>query len=153
VDPHPRRSSGIDPGDLALADELVTLAVRLTRRLRAMSPAAELTGPEISVLAVLVHGGRMTSGGLARLEEVRSPTITRLVGRLESRGLVRRIPDSSDRRVTWVEATAAGEERFRAGHARRVQPLAEVLGRLEEEDRRVIEAAMPVLRRVFDLEP
>jgi len=136
-----------------MASELVTLAVRLTRRLRAMSPAGELAGPEISVLAVLVHGGRMTPGGLARLEEVRSPTVTRLLRKLEARGLVRRMPDSTDGRVTWVEATAAGEERFRAGHARRVRPLADVLDRLEEEDRRALEAAMPVLRRVFDLEP
>jgi DNA-binding MarR family transcriptional regulator len=136
-----------------MASELVALAVRLARRLRAMSPAADLTGPEISVLAVLVHGGRMTQGGLARLEEVSSPTMTRRVRKLEARGLVRRIPDAGDGRVTWIEVTALGEERFRSGHARRVRPLAEVLGRLRPEDRVALEAAMPVLRRVFELEP
>lgn len=148
----PASSSPLD-ADQALADELVMLAVRLTRRLRALTPPAELSGPEISALAVLVHGGRSTVGELSRIEEVRSPSMTRVVQQLEARGLVGRTRDPDDRRVQWIEATPAGREHFLAGHRRRLRPLVDVLETLTTDERAVLASALPTLRRVFDLEP
>jgi len=149
--PGPAESSPSDPNQV-LADELVLLAIRLTRRLRALTPPSELTGPEISALAVLVHGGRSTVGELSRIEEVRSPSMTRLVQQLEARGLVRRSRDVDDRRVQWIEATPAGLAHFFAGHQRRLQPLVDALETLSPTERELLTSALPTLKRVFNLE-
>jgi DNA-binding MarR family transcriptional regulator len=135
-----------------LADELVVLAIRFTRKLRALTPPVELSGPEISALAVLVHGGRATIGKLSKMEEVRSPSMTRLIQKLEARGFVHRLSDAEDRRLQWIEATPAGREHFLAGHRRRLQPLVNVLENLSADERESLATALPLLKRVLSLE-
>jgi MarR family 2-MHQ and catechol resistance regulon transcriptional repressor len=110
-----------------------------------------LSGPEISALAVLVHGGRATIGELSKIEEVRSPSMTRLVQKLEARGFVHRLSDAEDRRLQWIEATPAGREHFFAGHRRRLEPLVDVLDTLSADEKESLTGALPLLRRVFSL--
>jgi DNA-binding MarR family transcriptional regulator len=73
-----------------LADRWHSLAIHLLRRLRREDVKAGLTGPRLSALSVIVFGGPITLGELAAAEQVRPPTITRLVRALEQAQLVRR---------------------------------------------------------------
>ena len=93
----------------ALAERLHSAAIHLLRRLRAEDDASGLTAPRLSALSVLVFGGPRTVGELARAEQVRAPTISRLVAGLERDGLVRRERDPDDARVQRIRATRAGE--------------------------------------------
>src|SRR5687767_15625553 len=88
-----------------IAERLHSAAIHLLRRLRREDDASGLGAPRLSALSVIVFGGPVTIGGLAAAEQVRVPTMSRLVDSLESQGLVRRVPDESDRRVVRVEAT------------------------------------------------
>src|SRR6478672_923352 len=89
-----------------LADRLHSAAIHLLRRLRREDDATGLPAPQLSALSVIVFGGPITLGALAQAEQVRPPTITRLVATLEEAGLVERETDASDRRVMRVRATA-----------------------------------------------
>src|SRR6266699_3103589 len=91
----------------AVADRLHSAAIHLLRRLRVEDKALGLSGPRASALSVIVFRGPITMGALAEAEQVRRPTITRLVDGLERRGLVRRLNDPTDGRVQLVEASAA----------------------------------------------
>lgn len=62
------------------------------------------------VLASLDGADPMSIGALARLTTMKQPTLTRVVDRLQARGHVRRIAHESDRRVTLIEITAAGDK-------------------------------------------
>jgi DNA-binding MarR family transcriptional regulator len=104
-----------------------------------------LTAPRLSALSVLVFAGPRTIGELAAAEQVRPPTISRMVRELEADGLVRREGDPADARVQRVRATRAGEALLTAGRARRVARLAEALDRLPAADRRLLERAAPLL--------
>src|ERR1041385_5653583 len=88
-----------------LADRLHSAAIHLLRRLRREDDASGLPAPQLSALSVIVFGGPITLGALADAEQVRPPTITRLVEKLESAGLVERTSDATDKRVSRVEAT------------------------------------------------
>src|SRR3954464_7525598 len=85
-----------------LADRLHSAAIHLLRRLRREDDASGLPAPQLSALSVIVFGGPLTLGDLARAEQVRPPTITRLIGELEQQGLVEREVDGADRRVVRV---------------------------------------------------
>ncbi len=63
----------------ALAQRLHGAAIHLLRRLRTEDVAAGLTAPRLSALSVLVFGGPRSIGELAAAEQVRPPTISRLV--------------------------------------------------------------------------
>jgi DNA-binding MarR family transcriptional regulator len=96
---------------------------------------------------VLVFGGPRTLGELAAAEQVRPPTMTRVVQALEAAGLVRREQDADDGRVHHLHATAKGRRVMQRGRARRVENLAALLARLSpEEVARVSEAAELVER-------
>jgi len=83
---------------------------------------------------VLVFGGPRSLSRLAAAEQVRLPTMSRIVAGLERAGLAPREPDPGDRRASVIHAT------LRRGHRRRVAALAALLapldgGRLAELER------------------
>ena len=147
-----RQPPAADPsgdGAVALADRLHSAAIHLLRRLRVQDDATGLSAPRLSALSVIVFRGPLTLGELARAEQVRPPTITRLVQELERDGLVRRRVDPGDRRVQRVQATRAGKRLLQAGRARRVAALTESVRSLPVADRKLLERATRVLERVI----
>jgi DNA-binding MarR family transcriptional regulator len=91
---------------------------------------------------VLVFGGPRTLGELAAAEQVRPPTMTRIVQALEAVALVRRRRDADDGRVHRLEPTAKGRRIMHRGRERRIANLAALLDRLSgTEIARVREAA------------
>lgn len=68
---------------------------------------------EWRVLATLSAGGTYTVGALARAALLEQPTLSKLLDRLERRGLVRRLADGMDLRQSRIELTARGRRRIR----------------------------------------
>jgi len=113
-----------EPGSEGLADQLHSAAIHLLRQLRKEDDASGLSAPRLSALSVVVFGGPLTLGRLAAAEQVKPPTMTRIVTGLEKDGLVKRIGDPRDRRLTRIQATIKGQKVLTAGRARRVEKLA-----------------------------
>ena len=67
-----------------------------------------MSAPRLSALSVVVFGGPLTLGQLAAAEQVKPPTMTRIVTGLEKEGLVQRLGDVNDRRLTQIQATVKG---------------------------------------------
>src|ERR1043165_7464657 len=89
---------------LDLANTLRPVVTRLARRLRQQDHTG--LGPTMTATlsSIAKHGGP-THGELAALEQVAPPTITAVVGKLESLGLVTRETDAADRPVTRTRIT------------------------------------------------
>ena len=132
-----------------IADRLHSAAIHLLRRLRVEDKAMGLTPPRASALSVLVFRGPVTMSQLAEAEQVRRPTMTRLVDGLERRGLVRRVTDPADGRVQLVEATAAGKRLLQKGRARRVERLMQGVAQLSEEAQEVLARAADLMEQAL----
>ncbi len=132
----------------ALAETWHGLAIHLLRGLRREDTRAGMTGPRLSALSVVVFGGPITLGDLAAAEQVRPPTMTRLVAALEAGGLVRREHDPDDGRVVRLRATAKGQAVLRQGRDRRVRRLATPIAALSAAERAVLRDASAVMARV-----
>jgi DNA-binding MarR family transcriptional regulator len=131
-----------------LADRLHSAAIHLLRRLRREDGASGLPAPQLSALSVIVFGGPITLGALAAAEQVRPPTITKLVATLENAGLVERVADPDDRRVVRVRSTTRGARLLQEGRQRRVATLAASLAELPAADRSLLARAAVVLEKV-----
>ena len=105
---------------------------------------------QASALSVLVFGGARTLSELAALEQVRPPTMTRMVAALENSGLVRRTQDAGDRRKFSIAATPAGVRLMHKGRQRRVAALARMLDGLDRGQRVTITATLDILERLQD---
>jgi DNA-binding MarR family transcriptional regulator len=138
----------------AVADRLHSAAIHLLRRVRRQDEASGLSAARLSALSALVFAGPSTVGQLAAAEQVRSPTMTRLVQELEGDGLVRRTPSRSDGRVVEVRATPRGRRVLLAARRRRVAALGGLLAALEPEELAALDGAASILDRVVhDLRP
>ncbi len=115
--------------------------------MRREDPATGVPPGRLSALSVLVFGGPHTLGQLAAAEQVRPPTMTRIVQALEQDGLVRRERDADDGRVHRLRASAQGRRVMQLGRERRIANLAALLDTLSPaEVARVREAAELVER-------
>jgi DNA-binding MarR family transcriptional regulator len=115
------------------ADRLHSAAIHLLRRLRVRDAASGIGPAQLSALSVLVFGGPRSLGELADAEQVRPPTMSRIIAGLERDGLVRRRRTDDKRRVR-LEATAAGTKILQQGRLRRVESLAASLGTLSDAE-------------------
>lgn len=137
--------------DASLASTLRISVMRLARRLRAERTSEGLTMSQTSVLGILDRDGPQSPTQLASLEKVQPPSITRVVGALESLGLVRRVAHASDRRQCVIELTEPGQQLLVEDRNRREAWLARRLDELGEADREALRAAAPVIGRLADL--
>lgn len=132
----------------AVAERLHGAAIRLIRRLRKSDEASGLAAPKLSALSVLVFGGPHTVKELAAAEQVRAPTMSRLLAELEGAGLVQKSKDPEDRRIVRVQATARGRNLLEAGKSRRLEVLAAQIRSLDVHERRSISAAVKLIERL-----
>jgi MarR family transcriptional regulator, organic hydroperoxide resistance regulator len=84
--------------------------LRMLRRDLFRNPYADaaehgLTGPQVTVMALLVSKGPLTLTELSRSLSMSHSTASGIVDRLERRGLVRRTTDAADRRRTAIAVT------------------------------------------------
>ena len=132
-----------------LADRLHSTAIHLLRQVRVQDAASGIAPARLSALSVLVFGGAMSLNELARAEQVRPPTMSRIVDALEAEGLVRRTVNEQDRRAVVIEATEKGTGILWQGRKRRVKFLAKHLSRLSEAERKQIEAAVQAIQKAM----
>lgn len=133
----------------ALADQLHSSAIHLLRQLRREDDASGLSAPRLSALSVVVFGGPLTLGQLAAAEQVKPPTMTRLVTGLEKDGLVQRTGDARDRRLTRIRSTAKGRNVLAAGRARRVEKLAAAVRRLRGSELAELTRGVQLLEEII----
>jgi DNA-binding MarR family transcriptional regulator len=131
-----------------VADALHSAAIHLLRGVRKEDEQAGIGPARLSVLSVLVFGGPMRLSDLARIEQVKRPTMTKIVAGLEARGLARRRSDSVDARAWRVEATARGTKLLQEGRRRRVARLAEGFHGLDGREINLLERAAAIIERV-----
>ena len=148
------RKSSPDTNDPnAIAERLHSAAIHLLRRLRREDDASGLSAPRLSALSVIVFGGPITLGALAAAEQVRPPTMTRLVQELEKDGLVTRVAVEGDARSVLIRATPRGTRLLHEGRARRVRRLATDLAALGAAELHILARAVDVLERVTRADP
>ncbi|MGO8683788.1 MAG: MarR family winged helix-turn-helix transcriptional regulator [Thermoleophilia bacterium] len=137
----------IDDSELAVRLRLVLN--RLARRLR--SQAANDLGPGLlSALVSIETCGPLTLGQLAARENVKPPSVTRMVATMERLGLVHREVDAHDRRVARVSLTAEGRRRVQRIRTRKTAYLAKRLRKLSEAEVAAMREALPVLERLLE---
>jgi len=119
---------------LETADRLHSAAIHLLRRLRVRDRESGIGPAQLSALSVLVFGGPRSLGELADAEQVRPPTMSRIVSGLQRAGLVKREATEDGRRVRLL-ATPKGSKMLWEGRQRRIESLANALELLGETER------------------
>jgi DNA-binding MarR family transcriptional regulator len=134
------------PSDAELADRFRLALTRLHRRLRQQTTGG-LTPSQAAALASTDRLGSPTLGELATLESVQPPSMTRIVAALEEKGLVSKVVDQADRRVSRVTVSALGTKVLEENRSLKTAFLSRQLHRLSPADRR----SLPELTGLLEL--
>lgn len=129
----------------SLANELRLSIHRMTRRMRQQHPDHDLTLTQISALAIIWREGPITAGELAQREQVRPPSITRVVDGLEAAQMVVRKDNPADGRQVLVEITADGRNRMESYVEAREAWLSQQLRDLPVKDQEILYRASVIL--------
>ncbi len=131
-----------------VAARLHSASIRLLRLLRREDDSSGLSAPRLSALSVLVFAGPQSLAELAAAEQVRPPTMSRIVDGLVEAGLITREAKPGDRRSVRIAATEEGKRLLEAGRERRVRALTSRLARLAESERRALTRGVEILEQV-----
>jgi DNA-binding MarR family transcriptional regulator len=137
-----------DLPSIETADQLHSAAIHLLRRLRVRDLETGVGPAQLSALSVLVFGGPKSLGELAAAEQVRPPTMSRIVAGLQNSGLVRRHATEDGRRIR-LEATPKGVSLMWEARTRRVDLLARTVGVLPEPQREQLREAISLLQQII----
>ncbi|WP_197281622.1 MarR family winged helix-turn-helix transcriptional regulator [Micromonospora sp. NRRL B-16802] len=131
-----------------LAPQLRDAITRLNRRVRQARPVGDLTVTQLSALTSIRLAGTMTPRELADVERVQPPTMTKIVAKLEERGLVRRTPHPTDGRQVILAATEEGQAVLDQFERARDEWLAHRLAALDEDQRETLLRAAGILQQL-----
>lgn len=130
------------------ADRLHSAAIHLLRGLRKRDRESGIGPAQLSALSVLVFGGPRSLAELAEAEQVKPPTMSRIVAGLVRSKLVHAKTDQSDRRAVIITATESGMRLMHRARGRRVDSLARALGELQEPQIELLREAAEMIERL-----
>jgi DNA-binding MarR family transcriptional regulator len=134
-------------------DEAARLRValaRIARQLNRQVPNDGLNRSQLSVLGTTVRLGPLGIGRLADIEGINPTMLSRIVGKLDTAGLIRRIPDPDDGRAATVEATTAGTELHSRLRAERTRLLVDRIARLPADRSAALLSALPAIEALAE---
>jgi DNA-binding MarR family transcriptional regulator len=89
---------------------------------------------QLKAMAAFHEDRQYSMGELCKIANVKMPSMTEVVDRLEKEGFVERVRDTEDRRVVKVKLTPAGKEAHNAILKSRKQQLENIFGCLDEKE-------------------
>jgi len=132
-----------------VADRLHSAAIHLLRLVRKQDTKSGEGPARLSALSVLVFGGPRSLGQLAAAEQVKPPTMTRIVAGLVRTGLAERVKDPAVARKIRLHATAAGTRLLQGARQRRIKYLADHLAPLTQQDLAALEHALRIIDEIL----
>ncbi|HEY7624234.1 MAG TPA: MarR family transcriptional regulator [Candidatus Limnocylindria bacterium] len=127
-----------------LADRLHSAAIHVLRRARRTDPLTGVSPAQLSALSVLMSG-EMTLGQLAKAEQVRAPTMSRLVREMERAGVARKQPDPKDARAVRIRVTPKGLRALERGREMRIDRIERLVRGRSAEEIAALERAVGVI--------
>ena len=70
------------------------------------------------IIAAKERGSRVISSGLAKLLGITRSAVSQMVNKLESKGVVRRVPDSRDKKIAYIELSDKARSIYEESRAR-----------------------------------
>ena len=131
-----------------VADRLHSAAIHLLRRARRTDPLTGVSPAQLSALSVLMSGPK-TLGDLAAAEQVRPPTMSRLVSEMERAGVARKVTDRDDARVIRVHATPKGLRALSRGRSMRIEAIERLMSELDADELGDVERALGAIEKVL----
>ena len=138
------------PRESGPANSLRVSVARIYRALRVNSDWS-ITPSQGSALARIEQCEPVRLGVLAHLEGVSAASMSRIVESLEAQGIVVRIPDPLDGRVSMVKISPAGKKLIGEYRAASTRAIESALSTLSHDEKSSLREALPILEKLSQI--
>lgn len=139
---------------LTLEEQVIAALRRITRAIdlhsRLLLQKYGLTSPQLAALQTIHRMQPVTVGVVAKEIHLSQATVTGILGRLETRGLVVRTRGNLDRRSVYVELTDAGDKLVQEAPSLLQQRFHRELSRLQQWEQTMILATLQRIAAMMD---
>lgn len=136
--------------DVDSVNRLRVVIGRLARNLNASATREGLTPTQASILGFAVKLGPVGLPQLLEIEGIHPTMLSRVVGRLDELGLIKRMPDPADARGVLVKGTRRGAATHSRIKAERAAAVSECVDSLGKERADILLEALPVLEALAE---
>ena len=133
----PSASATVPPGIIRLINRL---RVELVDALDREHAQYDISAPQLIVLASLESEDPVSPANICKTISYDPGAMTRMIDRLEQKGLVKRIPNPTDRRATQLALTTAGKALYPQLMAAKERVAAQFLRGFTQEESRQLES-------------
>jgi len=126
------------------------VVLRLARQLHAASREEGLTPTQASVLGITTIRGPLSLAELTELEGINPTMLSRVIGKLDEYGLIKRLRDPDDFRAARVEVTPKGRDVYDRIAAQRSAVISEAVTGLPGGQQAALLAALPALENLAE---
>lgn len=131
--------------------ELVKDIMKAVKKIsRQQFDSLELTAPQGMLLGHLCRYGRMKVSDLSQKMGLTNSTVSGIIDRLESQGMVKRVRSQEDRRVVYVEIMPEVKGAFEKNFKDMERKFEEILSRADEEEINTILTGLETLKKVLE---
>ncbi|MBV9205907.1 MAG: MarR family transcriptional regulator [Actinobacteria bacterium] len=124
------------------------VVLKLARQLTAAAREEGLTPTQASVLGMTAMRGPLSLAELTELEGINPTMLSRVIGALDSYGLINRLRDPDDFRAARVEVTPKGKDVYERISAQRSAVISESVSGLPAGQQAALIAALPALENL-----
>ncbi len=132
-------------------DRLRTVLAKANRRLRLTHSDDDMSPSQREVFGAIVRNGPLRLSELASSEGINTTMLSRIVAKLEERGLITRRLDARDGRVVHLSASAQGVALHQTMRHERTLALREAVEQLTPVQQRALVDALPALEDLVEL--
>jgi DNA-binding MarR family transcriptional regulator len=126
------------------------VVLRLARQLNAASREEGLTPTQASVLGIASIRGPLSLAEVTELEGINPTMLSRVIGKLDEYGLIKRLRDPDDFRAARVEVTPKGRGIYERIRAQRAAVISESVSGLPGDQQAALLAALPALENLAE---
>ena len=126
------------------------VVLKLARQLNAASREEGLTPTQASVLGIATTRGPLSLAELTELEGINPTMLSRVIGKLDEFGLIKRLRDPDDFRAARIEVTPKGRAVYERITAQRSAVISESVTGLPAGQQAALVAALPALENVAE---
>lgn len=120
------------------------------RNIEAQFRDMNVTGPQGMLMGTLAHHGEMKVSDLSKILGLPNSTVSGMIDKLESQGLVERVRSKKDRRVVHVSVTAKFKDKIQ-NHFKEVERIfEEMLGRGTPEEIEAIVRGFETIEKLMN---
>jgi DNA-binding MarR family transcriptional regulator len=105
----------------------------------------DLTFSQFETLWFIGPGGKKTMESIAKHFNIKPPSVTSIVDKMKSKGIIKKVRDKKDKRIYYVSLTSKAEKHFSEMKKHKEKIIKIIVSKLSEKDKEDLKRIISII--------